>query len=210
MCLKWKVMALALPVAFLVACKEQPSAPQASLLQTNAMASKSDSGSLKIYRFQDAFAACWTDLGNGLRACNATIPLGGGTEPNCGLQADAPPVDWLQVVINPVTFRVKANVQGQVWVTIRDLNNPGNCFGSALVAQGWGTVQYEDNDQFGATFSPSVRSVDSWKWGANGNLTAVSGRTVKYSGHYHAVWDGAVDSLGNGILRNEVGQVNLH
>ena len=38
-----------------------------------------DVGNLKVFRFQDDMIVCWTDPGNGLRACHANFPLGGGS-----------------------------------------------------------------------------------------------------------------------------------
>ena len=204
--LKWKVLALALPVAFLVACKDQPSAPQAALEQTHAMAAdwmnNADNGNANIYRFQDAYAVCWTDAKTNLRACHSTIPLGGGTpDPDCGPQDVLAPVDqqWVYVTGRD---NVHAIAQGPVWITVRDLSHGGTCFDALLVAQGTGTIHSTDNAAFGIWGDYSY--TDSWGWNVEGTVMTPAGRTMQYNAHYREQY-----STKKG-LKEVVSDINMH
>jgi hypothetical protein len=142
-----------------------------------------DNGNPRIFRSETNFGTCWTDAENGLRACHATFPLGGGSEPDCGLQEGGDMIEWQQVGdIDPDDFFssfVHTVIKGEVFITVRDLNEPGACFGSALVAEGSGRFQYNDNDAFGTV----VNNTNAWKFRGNGKLTAPDGSEVMYNGH---------------------------
>ena len=138
-----------------------------------------DNGNFRIFRFQDGLFACWTDPATGLRACHATIPLGDGTEPDCGLQTGADPADWQAVLADVDAFRIAINAVGRVWITVRDENNAGDCFDAALVAEGWGSMHYTDNDLFGT----AIHNANAWGFIATGNLTTTAGASAGYSGH---------------------------
>src|SRR5574341_1178255 len=82
-----------------------------------------DNGNVNLFRFEDGYAICWTDSRSSLRACHSTVPLGGGTEPDCGLQADQEPVAIQGVLTGE---NIRQILQGPVWVTVRDLDQPGD------------------------------------------------------------------------------------
>jgi len=142
-----------------------------------------DNGNEKVYRSADAFAICFDDDVLPLRACHATIPLGEGTEPDCGLQQDEAPISHQDVgVINWDDFFTSdfhAVQQGDVWVTIRDQSQPGDCFGAALVAEGWARYVGTDNDIFGAGDDTHT---NSWSNTFVGELMTPGGETVFYRG----------------------------
>ena len=146
-------------------------------------------GNIKVYR--DAFdhLSCWSDEENGLRACHATVPIGGGPDPvyGCGLQQTEAPVSYQDVgFLNPDDFfdnELKAHIQGDVWITIRDTNAVGDCAGNAVVAEGWGKIRANDNDVFGV--AEDDPSVNVWSFRAHGTLMAVGGGVVKYNGMAH-------------------------
>jgi hypothetical protein len=150
-------------------------------------------GNLRITRFKDGFAACWSDAANGLRACHSTVPLGDGTEADCGPQAllDPIPFQWVGV-IDPVDFFaswIHQNARGTVWITVRDLTEPGVCFGNKLVAEGWGTVKNNDNDLLGT--APGDKNANAWGFGGRGTLTTPAGGTIGYDGHIRFVFSNA-------------------
>ena len=64
---------------------------------------------------------------------------------------------------------------------MRDLTQPGTCFDSKLVAEGWGTVHNNDNDLLGV--APGDRNANAWGFAGRGTLTTPGGGTVGYSGH---------------------------
>ncbi len=195
-----------LGAVLLVGCTEQ-NVPTASTdaLPTPAFnwLNNPDNGNFRISRFEDAFAACWTDPRTGLRACHATIPLGGGTEPDCGLQELGDPADFQQVIIDADAFRIMTNSVGELFITIRDLTTAGDCFGAALVAEGSGTMRYTDNDTFGSV----VNNTNAWGFMARGNLTTTGGAPAKYSGH--ARFNFGFDNQGEFFFRPLSLEVNL-
>lgn len=171
---------LAFLALLVAACADQtPVAPVEDGPAFNWMNNPGMLGNFKVYRSEGNMIACWTDPGNGLRACHATIPLGSGTEPDCGLQNPADPADWQQLLIDEDAFRVIANAVGDVFITVRDLNVAGACFDNATVAEGWGRMHLNDNDQF---FSV-VNNTNVWGFTAHGDLLTTAGDPVKYSGN---------------------------
>ena len=171
----------------LVACDRQPSAPAGEETPAFDFTNNLDNGNLRVTRFlQDEFIACWSDATNGLRACHATIPLGDGTEDDCGPQGQLDPVHVQEIgLFDPdVEFFVNwlhQNLKGRVWVTVRDLTQPGTCFDNRLVAEGWGKVHYTDNDLFGV--GGPDRNANAWGFRGQGRLTTPAGRSVSYNGH---------------------------
>lgn len=162
------------------ACSEPATSPRT--VRADFM-NNPDVGNGVVYRSGTEFAICWTDFSNGLRACQRTQQFPGG---ECGVFDPIGGVSDQEVfaVVDPVNFfesEVKANVMGKMWITVRDLNHPGNCYGAARVAEGWGSLHYTDNDEFGA--DPTDPSVDAWGYMAHGVLTTSSGGTVMYDGH---------------------------
>ena len=147
-----------------------------------------DNGNFKVYRDAFEHISCWTDPDNGLRVCHGTLPLGQVPEPDCGLQqAEAPAsyqdVGWLDPAFDFCDFDIKAHLQGDVWITVRDETTPGDCYGDALVAEGWGKVRMNDNDAFGV--EEDDPSTNVWSFRAQGKLTAVGGEKANYNGLAH-------------------------
>jgi len=176
-----------LPLVF-AACTEQATvAPIDDGPAFNWM-NNPDGGGLRVYRSADHYAACWSDATNGMRACHATVPLGQGSEPDCGLQADAEPGAWQEVLAREDVYedwdRVLTHFQGDVYITVRDQNSPGTCFDSELVAEGWGAITHLDNDIYG-TVEPNT---NTWGASAHGALMTPGGEKVQYSGHFRAMW----------------------
>ena len=173
-----RYLRLAVLPLVLAACSER--APTEPVVDGPAFnwTNNPDVGNLKVYRSEYAFATCWTDPATGLRACHATRPLSGG-DPDCGLQSRTDPVDWQEVVIDPDNFRVIGNAMGDVFITIRDMNTVGACFGNDLVAEGWGTLHRNDNDEYGTV----VNNTNTFGTRAQGALTTPGGDKVQYSGH---------------------------
>jgi len=175
-----------LPLLLVACAGREPVAPIDDGPSLNWM-NNTDNSNLKVYRFADQIAQCWTDPSNGLRACHATVPLGGGAEPDCGLQENGDPLDWQQVEIsNPTDGRFQVVATGNVFITIRDPAQSGACFDKALVAEGWGTLKYVDNDSEG--FAEGDKNADAWGYTARGDLTASDGSSVRYKGRLHQVW----------------------
>jgi len=191
--------------AVVVACSEQATSPQP---RTPAIAAdfmnNPDNGNPRILRGVYDFAASWTDPSNGLRATHWTYQAVEG----CGDTPDGGLVGWQEVATfdanDFLASRFIANAKGMVWIRIRDLTTPGDCFGARLVATGWGTLHYTDNDEI-AWYPNSRNNIDAWTFRAEGTLTTPDGRTVRYSGHYHATWDPSTLAP-----RNEVFQVTVH
>ena len=164
-----------------------------------------DNGNVRIMRFEDVFIVCWSDDENGLRACHSTIPLGDGTETDCGPQDVLDPVENQFVgLIDEIDFFASwlhANAKGRVWITVRDLTQPGDCFDNLLVAEGWGRAHYVDNDLFGV--GEGDKNANAWGFRAQGKLTTPDGGTLVYNGHFHGVFNRASDL-------KEFGKVSVH
>ena len=196
----WRIPLVALLALFVaVSCDQTLVEPAADQAVAEAPAfnwtNNPDNGNFKVYR--DAFdhVSCWSDEESGLRACHGTIPLGAEPEPDCGLQqAEAPlsyqDVGWLDPDDDFCDYDIKAHQQGAVWITIRDENMAGECFGNALVAEGWGKIRINDNDACGQ--EEDDPSANVWSFRAQGKLTAVGGETVNYNGLAHYSWSNAV------------------
>jgi len=180
----------AIPVVLLVsllACDQDTAAPVA---ETPSFA-EADVNKNQVIRYQDHLANSWTDGSSSLRATHTTfaIPFMGAPEPDCGPQEDLPLIDFKQVgVVDPVDFFAsELHIQGggEVWIIVRDLSQPGDCYGVTLVAEGPGTIKYLDNDAFGV--SPEEHQANSWGFVASGTLTTPDGRTLLYQGNSHYV-----------------------
>jgi hypothetical protein len=175
----------------LPACDRQPAAPADTDSPAFTWMNNPDNGNMRIARFEDGFIVCWSDASNGLRACHSTFPLGDGTETDCGPQELLDPMAFQQVGIENLEDFVLSwlhqNAKGRVWVTVRDLNPPGDCLDNKLVAEGWGQVQNTDDDIFGTT-DPNA---NAWRFRADGRLTAPGGTTVQYSGHVRCMYNDA-------------------
>jgi len=174
----------ALPV-LLVACSEQ--APMEPFEESPAVAAfdfmnNPDIGNLKVYRYEDHIRTCWTDPDNGLRACHQTFPF---ADPDCGIQAAEAPLGYQTVVIDADNIRAITNAVGDAYVFVRDTNAPGTCFDNALVAQGWGSLRYTDNDTWGTGYY----NANHWGFTADGDLMTPGGDPLKYTGHAVLLWN---------------------
>jgi hypothetical protein len=188
----WKWAALALPVSLLVACSEQPTTTPETGIRSVAgpmaadFMNNPDNGNPRIYRNQVDFGVSWSDPTTGLRATHWTFEAQAG----CG---DWPSgvMDLQEVSSDPTDFfasRVNANGLAKVWIKVRDTNQPGDCFGNLLVAEGPGTLHYTDNDEY--AYVPNDRnSKDAYGFMGQGTLTTPEGRNVQYSGHWRSVYD---------------------
>lgn len=167
----------------LLACEQHPVAPGVDMGPSLARANVNKN---EVIRYQDHIATSWTDPSNGLRATHTTfpIPFGGEPETDCGPQDDLALIDFQQVgVVDPVDFfasELHINASGPVWVIVRDVNQPGDCYGVKLVAEGPGEIRYLDNDTFGS--APGETAANSWGFIASGTLTTPDGRTLTYKG----------------------------
>jgi hypothetical protein len=170
----------------LLACDQQPAGPGLAVRPDFAGASLDKN---QILRFQDHYATSWSDSRSSLRATHTTFaipdPNDGLQETNCGPQTDQAMIDFQQVgVVNPVDFFLSdlhLKASGPVWVIVRDLSQPGDCYGVKLIAEGPGQLQYLDNDAFGA--QPGQTFADSWGFQASGTLMTPSGQQVSYQGN---------------------------
>lgn len=150
-----------------------------------------DNGNVRVFRYQDEFAIAWTDPGSNLRVTHWSSQFA--NEPGCGNFEGGGPIAFQQVgqedLADFFASQFRINAMGSVWIIVRDLNQPGNCFGAALVAEGWGSIHYTDNDAFG--LNPDQSSANAWGFMGNGVLTMPAGGTVRYSGHLRAAVSGA-------------------
>jgi hypothetical protein len=173
-------LVLLLPLA---ACEQQPVAPAVDAVPAFATA-KLDKNT--VLRFQDHFATSWTGEGSTLRATHTTFPIPFGTQPetDCGPQNDLAMIDYKQVgVVDPEDFfasELHMKASGPVWIIVRDLSQPGDCYGVTLVAEGPGEIRYVDNDAFGV--APGEYGANAWGFIASGTLTTPDGRTLSYRG----------------------------
>ncbi len=175
-----------------VACTDGPTETATMLSPVFDWTNNPDNGNIRIFRGETHWVSCWSDAENGLRACHGTLPLGGGTEPDCGLQQEGDLIEFQDVGIfnpdDPFSSWIHEVVKGEVFITVRDLNQPGDCFGAKLVAEGWGQFMYADNDIFG--IGPEGNNANAWKFQGNSNsLIAPDGSRVNYNGHAHLRWN---------------------
>lgn len=141
-------------------------------------------GNLRVYRDPVGFfAASWTDPETGLRATHTTVPLGAPGANDCGLLDLIDPVDHQDVLVGPdPSFdggRIIHVIDDELWIIVRDLTQPGDCFGAKLVAEGPGDFHGNDND-----VSFTVNNNDNtWGFSGHGNLTTPDGGSLRYNGH---------------------------
>lgn len=178
-----------IPLVLLVsimACEQQSVAPSVDASPAFGSASLDKN---TVLRFQDHFANSWTDASSGLRATHTTfpIPFGDEAETDCGPQADLATIDYKQIgVVNPIDFfasELHFKADGPVWVIVRDLSQPGDCYGVTLVAEGPGEIRYVDNDVLGV--APGEFAKNEWGFKASGTLTTPDGRQLAYHGTAH-------------------------
>jgi hypothetical protein len=187
-------MAVALLIAAsgaVIACTEPATAPPSASSRANLSSNfgASDPANGVVYRYNEDVAVCWTDQGNGLRVCQRTEQFPSG---DCGVFEPIGGVSRQDVVTltDPADFfatQIKVNERGKVWITVRDLTQPGACYGAARVAEGWGTLHYTDNDYIGTDGANHNSNASTFR--GEGTLTAIDGRTVRYDGHTHIVFN---------------------
>lgn len=176
---------LLLLTALTVACGEPSTAPRPAAPALNAdFMNNPDVGNGVVFRSGSDFAICWTDFSNGLRVCQRTQAFPGG---ECGIFDPIGPVGEQDVVARRdqadfFSSEVVVNLMGKMWITVRDLTQPGDCYGARRVAEGWGSLHYTDNDEF-SPFNPGDKSTDAFGFMGQGSLTASDGSRVLYSGH---------------------------
>lgn len=191
----WRIPLVAVLALFVaVSCDQQPVEPAADQVATaptfNFM-NNPDNGNPRIYRSETDWVYCWSDaegtdgVGNGLRACHGTQPLGPGVggDPDCGLQEGGDPIEFQEVgLFEDFDSIIHTLHKGEVFITIRDQNTPGDCFGDALVAEGFGRFMYVDNNVLGSTEGGRM---NAYQVKANSNeLFAPDGSRVNYTGHH--------------------------
>ena len=188
-------VAFALVAVSFYGCDESnPTEPRADPVVEAAFdwSNNSDNGNLRIFRGtyegEFGFVICWSDAqstgkeANGLRVCLANMPLAGGTEPDCGLQSYGEPLWYQDVGIHQDDSSwLRKVVKGEVFITVLDLTQAGDCFDGALVAEGYGNVRQIDNDALGPG---NGANANVWKYLGNGNnLAATDGSFVSFNGH---------------------------
>jgi hypothetical protein len=168
-----------LPLVF-AACTEQ--APVAPIEDGPAFdwMNNPDNGNLNIFRFSHGWRVCWTDPTNGLRVCHGTVPFGPDPQTECDIQGEGDPVSHQDVGLWSGDFFHQVH-RGETFVVIRDITTSGDCYGNALVAEGWGRLTANDNDIFGST-DPNT---NTWSFRGQGQLEATDGTKVHYNGVRH-------------------------
>jgi hypothetical protein len=195
----------------LLACEQETVSPTVEggsyLARTGVDVNKN-----QVIRYQDHFAQSWSDAGGTLRATHTTFPIpgfDGKPERDCGPQQDLAKIDYQQVgVVNPIDFFLSEfhiNASGPVWVIVRDLAQPGDCYGVKLIAEGPGQIRYLDNDQFG--LNEDETHANTWGFLASGTLTTPDERTVSYEGESRYV---VTSRNGEQVFMPEVERVSLH
>lgn len=179
-------------VTLMAACSDQTTTPRP---HTPAIAAdfmnNPDVGNGVVYRYGSDFAVCWTDFSNGLRACHRTQQFPSG---DCGAFDPIGGISEQEIVAIPdpddfFSSEIIVNQMGRLWITVRDLNQVGNCYGAQRVAEGWGDFHYTDNDMFGSDPGEQGRS-NAYGFMAQGDLWASDGSPVGYSGHARMMWNG--------------------
>ena len=209
--MRWRipiVISLALFVA--VSCEQQPVDPIGEQAVAEAPAfdwmNNPDNGNEKVYRSYEDFIICFNDDDLPLRACHGNVPIGGGPDPvyNCGLQQVEAPTSYQDVgsfkedeFFDNDFHKVQ---KGDVWVTIRDLSQPGDCIGTALVAEGWVSFVGTDNDIFGAA---DDKHTNSWSNKFQGKVMTPGGEMLGYNAMGQHQW-----SVKKGFLATH--RIQLH
>lgn len=152
----------------LIGCRGEPAAPVRREGPAFDWMNNPDNGNIRIRRYQTGFAISWTDPTTGLRATHTTFPLSA----TCGPLSVLDPVDVQDVglLTDP---KVHQNLNGPVWIIIRDVTQSGTCFGNKLIGQGTGQIHYTDNDFFGP--GPEGGNSDAFGFMAQGDVTPTGG-----------------------------------
>ena len=188
--MRGRILAIAVALA-LMGCGREADMATAPPAPAFDFSNNPDNGNPRVFRYQDEFGVAWTDPGSGLRVTHWSTRFL--VEPGCGDFEGRGPIAFQQVglldLADIFASQLRVNAMGDVWVIVRDLNQPGNCFGAALVAEGWGSIHYTDNDAFG--LGPNQPNANAWGYIGDGVLTTPTGGTVRYSGHLRIAFTGA-------------------
>ncbi|MDH3292044.1 MAG: hypothetical protein OEO20_15330 [Gemmatimonadota bacterium] len=206
---------LLFPLLFVACTDTQPVAPIEDGPVFNWM-NNPDNGNFNIYRDAFGWRVCWSDEqqadgtaeGNGLRVCHDTYPHPTIPQTTCDIQTEGDPVSHQDVGhwIDEFSSFLHAVNQGKTWVLIRDINTAGDCFGDALVAEGWGRLSNNDNDIFGST-DPNM---NTWTNRGHGVLEATDGSRVMYNGHVHFQFRANGEGDEDDFFRVLSAKVNVH
>jgi len=145
-----------------------------------------DGGSPHVFRFQDFVFFVIFD--GSLAAVHSSSDAEGG----CGPGSFFGLGDFQEIVEDPsagILSRVHQLAQAkQIYIAVVDLNQAGNCFGLAKVADGIGKWQNTDNDL--APFLRDDNNHNAFGAVAQGTLQRPSGASAQYNGVGKCVWDG--------------------
>lgn len=191
---RWKVVTLAVPAALLVACSDQPSAP---LQQNPAIAADFTNnvlhGGPNMYRFEDLWMSGWFSPDGTVGAVHTAFPMSW-----VGW-------DWDDAVCGPPglgSMHGQFNVRHwdptsttdpgewhfngimDTWIVLLDMTASGPCAGAAIIASGWGRVNWNDNN-----YALTNRPQEAFSVTAEGRLTTPAGDPVSYNGHFHCVYN---------------------
>ena len=201
--MRTRALIILVPLA-LMSCGTENDTTSPPLAPAFSFSNNPDNGNPRVHRYQDEFAVSWTDPVSNLRATHWSSRFL--EQPGCGSFEGGGPIAFQEVGLVDLedlfASQIRANVMGDVWIIVRDLNQPGDCFGAALVAEGWGSVHYTDNDIFG--LGPDQPNTNAWGYTARGVLTSPDGNAVGYSGHLRIAVTGA------GALATARPTINLH
>jgi hypothetical protein len=211
----WKWLAPAVAVTLLIACSEQsktPTAvtPTAATTMAADYTNNPDGGGPWIARYTlNEFYSLFDSPDGLIRTWFTTFPLDGylfgpdGTPWPWDNTTCGPPgigavnlqeiSHWDPTHTDPSALYL-ANGSGSVWIvlTSRAPGAVGPCALRPLIASGWGTVKYNDNNESG-----SAANIDAWSFKVKGTLTmADGGSTVQYEGNATCVWNTGAKAAG--------------
>ncbi len=181
------LIATACVAGLVMACTDGPTETPTVQSPAFDFTNNPDNGNPRIIRGETHWMSCWTGDKSELRACHSTRPHAGGNEPDCGLQEEGDPLSFQDLIFDPDDpfsdwiHRIRT---GEVFITVRDMNQPGDCLGRALVAEGWGKFHYVDNDENGV--GEGEKHANAYVLRGHGVLATPDGN-VMYNGHYKGV-----------------------
>jgi hypothetical protein len=189
------------PVAFLVACKDQPSAPQAAVLQVHAIAAdftnNLNGGGPRMWRSDEAYwADVWSSPDGNVLAVQTTFPLSWiGWDwddavcgpPGLGSMHDQFNIRHWDPTSTDLAAEWHLNGIMDAWIVL--LGNPPApgwfpCNSQTIIASGWGRLNQNDNNYY-----LTGRPQEAFSMKAEGKLTTPAGARVNYNGHLHCVYN---------------------
>jgi len=198
----WRVLGVALPVALLLACNDQATAPEANTpaITADFMNNPEPGPWPWVARYEfGLWVNHWSSPDGLVRAIHTTFPLSG-TQPFATWGWDdaicGPPgmgVMHLQEISHwdpthwedPMAVWIENGI-AEVWIVLvsRAPGATGPCGGRPVIASGWGRLHYNDNNGTGLG-----RPQDAWSYRAEGRLTTPAGETVQYNGHLTCIFN---------------------